>query len=127
MLLVGERRANRGRRAVANAGATRTAERLLVFVATPEARRPVAHDAALGNQGPVFLLDLTPQFHRQPRRADWTRVPRVRRLSARAIERGRVSLGQPLAALLKHRAFVGGNQPLARLRPRGARGPAIGR
>ena len=97
VLPVGQRAADRRRRAVADAGAARAAEVLVVLVEVPQPERPAAAVAALGHERPVLVPDLRPELRGQPRGADRRRVPRVRGLGARRVERARVRLLEPRA------------------------------
>src|SRR5207302_6792829 len=84
---VGERRADRGRRAVADAVAARAAEPLVVLLDRPEAVQPIADVARLRNDRPVGVFHRVVGLDREARGADRARVPRERRrlLAARFV------------------------------------------
>src|SRR5262249_60075911 len=88
--LVPERGAEAGRRAVTDAGASGAADPLVRLVEVPQARRPAGGAV---HERPVFVPDLAPQLGAEPCRRNRARVPRVRGLETRAIERPRRRLG----------------------------------
>src|SRR5688572_15750400 len=96
---VGQCSTNGGRRPIPNAGAAGAADKLMVLVEGPESRGPVALRGR--HQRPVFGPDLRPDLSEQPGRADGTGIPCVRRVDARLLERGSMSRGELLSAVLQ--------------------------
>ena len=108
VLPVGERRAHRRRRVVADALGAGAADVLVVLGEVPQPQRPV-HPA--GHERPVLVLELRPQLHRQPRGADRARVPAVGCVGARPLERLRGSLRPPARRAAERFRRVAGRQP----------------
>ena len=75
VLLVGQRRAHRGRSAVADAISAVAADELIMLVEVPQAARPVGDEGDIGHQRPVFGLDLVPQFGGHAGGGDGAGVP----------------------------------------------------
>ena len=79
MLAVGQCRAHRCRRLVADARSALRADVVVMLAEVPQARGPGTDEAVVRNQRPIVVLDLRPQFRREPRRADGAGVPGQRR------------------------------------------------
>ena len=103
MLAIRQRRAHRGRCAVAHAARALPADVLIMLVELPQAVRPIADEALPGNQRPVFVLDQRPQLGGQARQADGAGIPAVLRLLDLLVPGLLVRLGQLRAALLEAR------------------------
>src|SRR5207249_990623 len=72
-----ERGAHRRGQTVTDAGATGSADELMMLAEGPETMRPVGEAGVARHERPVFVLDLLPDFGRETRRADRARVPRI--------------------------------------------------
>src|SRR4029077_15901286 len=72
---IGERRADCGGRAVADAVASLCANVLVVPIEIPQALGPAVLKNGRGNKRPIAALDLVPDFSAQARRADGAGVP----------------------------------------------------
>src|SRR5438309_706453 len=70
----------RRRRAVADPVGALSADVLVVLVEVPQSCRPVTQEHHVGDERPVFLLDLVPEFGGQPRSGDGACVPTPGRL-----------------------------------------------
>src|SRR5690349_435116 len=75
VLLIGERRPNRSRRAVTDAICAVAADEMIRLVKIPQAQRPPTDERGIGDKRPVFFLDLIPDFGGEPRRADRAGIP----------------------------------------------------
>ena len=112
VLLVGERGADRGRRAVADAAAARVTEPLIPLVEIPEPPRPVRLVVAViaRDERPVVVPDLRPHFGAESRNAHRARIPGIGRADAIGLRRRAAGLCQLRPAFLEHPLAVGGEQ-----------------
>jgi len=106
MPAVGERRAERGRRRIADAHAAAVADELVRLIHGPQPLRPVAHLCSRRRERPVLVLDLRVELRAQPRRRNRARVPAVGRVEARTLEIGAMGAGELLAARLIGRLLL---------------------
>src|SRR5207247_10386160 len=103
-----ERGAHRRGQTVTDAGATGSADELMMLVKGPQTMRPVGEAGIARHERPVFVLDLLPDFGRETRRADRARIPRIRRgLREHALTRLGLAFPGLVAAFGDFRAPVG--------------------
>ena len=124
VLLVGERRAERGRQIVADAGAARDAVPLIRLLEVPQPVRPGQADCG-ADQRPVLVLDLGIDLGAHARRRDRARVPADGRIGLRLLDHGEMQRGELLAARLEGRLAAVVDQALDRFGQRRQRGLAV--
>src|SRR5262249_25758411 len=95
--LVGERRANRGRRVVAHSGTAGAAVPLVGLLDVPQPQRPDVADG-VADERPVLVLDLGIDFRAHTRGGDRARVPAQRRVRLRLLDHGEPRSRELLAA-----------------------------
>src|ERR1041385_417939 len=103
---------HRSRIAVADSYGTRLADVLVVLLEFPEPLRPSAHCVASRNQGPVFVLYLSPQLCRNSGCADWAVIPTIGRAQPILFHSFLAGGGNFRSPGLKESFSVGRDEPL---------------
>ena len=124
MLLVGERRAKRGRQIVADTAASRQAVPLIPLPEIPQPMRPAQSNRS-PNQRPVLVLDLVVNLGAHARGRDRARIPSDRRVGFRLLDHRQMGGGELLAAGGAGRLAAFVHEVLHRLGQHGQRRLAI--
>ena len=124
VLLVGERRADRGRQVIADAGAAGDAVPLVRLLEVPQPMHPAVADRGADHR-PVLVLDLVVDLGAHPRGGDRACIPADRGVGLRLLDHGEMRLGELFAAVVEGRLAAVVDQALDRLGEHRQRGFAV--